>query len=115
VREPARLEAMIKLWWSEAEKHNVLPLDDRFGPRFAGGVLDSPPARGMTPCVGRRRHVALRNKRNLPYLIFSYAAAKSASGIGIEMVSLAIFWNDTFNCLPDFNAVSTSGEICRLA
>ena len=26
---------MIKLWWSEAEKHNVLPLDDRFGPRFA--------------------------------------------------------------------------------
>ena len=33
--EPERLEAMIKLWWSEAEKHNVLPLDDRFGPRFA--------------------------------------------------------------------------------
>jgi arylsulfatase len=26
---------MIKLWWSEAERHNVLPLDDRFGPRFA--------------------------------------------------------------------------------
>src|SRR5258708_16882248 len=26
---------MIKLWWSEAGKHNVLPLDDRFGPRFA--------------------------------------------------------------------------------
>ena len=26
---------MIKLWWSEAEAHNVLPLDDRFGPRFA--------------------------------------------------------------------------------
>ena len=34
-QEPERLEAMIKLWWSEAEKHNVLPLDDRFGPRFA--------------------------------------------------------------------------------
>ena len=26
---------MIKLWWSEAEKHNVLPLDDRFAARFA--------------------------------------------------------------------------------
>src|SRR5690242_14026335 len=26
---------MIELWWSEAGKHNVLPLDDRFGPRFA--------------------------------------------------------------------------------
>ena len=34
-KEPERLAAMIKLWWSEAEKHNVLPLDDRFGPRFA--------------------------------------------------------------------------------
>jgi arylsulfatase len=34
-KEPERLAAMMKLWWSEAEKHNVLPLDDRFGPRFA--------------------------------------------------------------------------------
>ncbi len=34
-QEPQRLAEMIKLWWSEAEKHNVLPLDDRFGPRFA--------------------------------------------------------------------------------
>jgi arylsulfatase len=34
-KEPQRLDEMIKLWWSEAERHNVLPLDDRFGPRFA--------------------------------------------------------------------------------
>jgi arylsulfatase len=34
-QEPERLEAMIKLWWREAEQRNVLPLDDRFGPRFA--------------------------------------------------------------------------------
>ena len=34
-REPERLAELIKIWWSEAEKHNVLPLDDRFGPRFA--------------------------------------------------------------------------------
>jgi hypothetical protein len=33
--EPARLKAMIAEWWSEAEAHNVLPLDDRFAPRFA--------------------------------------------------------------------------------
>jgi arylsulfatase len=33
--EPDRLAEMIKTWWSEAEKHHVLPLDDRFGPRFA--------------------------------------------------------------------------------
>src|SRR6202047_2813256 len=35
-REPERLAELIKIWWREAEKHNVLPLDDRFGPRFSG-------------------------------------------------------------------------------
>ena len=34
-QRPERLAEMIKLWWSEAEKHNVLPLDDRFAARFA--------------------------------------------------------------------------------
>ncbi|MBN9011802.1 MAG: arylsulfatase, partial [Rhizobiales bacterium] len=34
-KEPERLAELIKLWWREAEAHNVLPLDDRFGPRFA--------------------------------------------------------------------------------
>ena len=34
-KEPERLGQMIATWWGEAEKHNVLPLDDRFGPRFA--------------------------------------------------------------------------------
>jgi arylsulfatase A-like enzyme len=34
-QEPARLKAMIETWWRVAEGSNVLPLDDRFGPRFA--------------------------------------------------------------------------------
>ena len=34
-RDPDRLNAMIELWWREAEAHKVLPLDDRFAPRFA--------------------------------------------------------------------------------
>ncbi|QKR99337.1 arylsulfatase [Sphingomonas sp. CL5.1] len=33
--EPERLAELIDLWWREAEAHDVLPLDDRFGPRFA--------------------------------------------------------------------------------
>ncbi|MFT5202802.1 MAG: arylsulfatase A-like enzyme [Candidatus Aldehydirespiratoraceae bacterium] len=33
--EPERLASMIDEWWSEAEAHQVLPLDDRFGQRFA--------------------------------------------------------------------------------
>ncbi|MBN9499765.1 MAG: arylsulfatase [Alphaproteobacteria bacterium] len=34
-RDPERLKRMIDMWWDQAEKHKVLPLDDRFGPRFA--------------------------------------------------------------------------------
>jgi arylsulfatase len=33
--QPERLNALIDMWWREAEAHQVLPLDDRFGPRFA--------------------------------------------------------------------------------
>ncbi len=33
--EPERLASMIDAWWKQAEAHQVLPLDDRFGPRFA--------------------------------------------------------------------------------
>jgi arylsulfatase len=33
--EPDRLKALIAEWWVEAERCQVLPLDDRFGPRFA--------------------------------------------------------------------------------
>ena len=32
---PEQLTAMIERWWQEAEAHQVLPLDDRFGERFA--------------------------------------------------------------------------------
>ena len=33
--EPERLAKMIELWWEQADKYKVLPLDDRFAPRFA--------------------------------------------------------------------------------
>ena len=32
---PEKLEALKALWWRQAEANQVLPLDDRFGPRFA--------------------------------------------------------------------------------
>jgi arylsulfatase len=40
-REPERLQAMIAEWWRQAEAHKVLPLDDRFGPRFAENAARS--------------------------------------------------------------------------
>ncbi len=33
-QEQRRLASLQRLWWREAEKHKVLPLDDRFGQRF---------------------------------------------------------------------------------
>jgi arylsulfatase len=34
-QHPDKLAELIDLWWQQAEAHQVLPLDDRFGPRFA--------------------------------------------------------------------------------
>ena len=34
-QHPDKLDERIDLWWQQAEAHQVLPLDDRFGPRFA--------------------------------------------------------------------------------
>lgn len=49
--QPAKLDEMIDLWWQEAEKHGVLPLDDRgvqlFGARF----------RARSPHPENRRYV----------------------------------------------------------
>lgn len=49
--DPAKLDEMIDLWWQEAEKHGVLPLDDRgvelFGARF----------RARSPHPENRRYV----------------------------------------------------------
>ncbi|MGD9942971.1 MAG: arylsulfatase [Burkholderiaceae bacterium] len=34
--EPDRLRQLVRLWWDEAERHEVLPLDDRKGARETG-------------------------------------------------------------------------------
>ena len=34
-QDPERLKTLVDAWWAAAEAHKVLPLDDRFGPRFA--------------------------------------------------------------------------------
>lgn len=45
--EPDRLRTMVERWWAEAERHQVLPLDNR---PFSELVFDRP-----TPADGRRR------------------------------------------------------------
>lgn len=43
--EPERLKALIDVWWAAAERCKVLPLDDRFAPRFAENAARSSGAR----------------------------------------------------------------------
>lgn len=38
--QPARLDELVALWWSEAERHGVLPLDDRLIELFASHPSD---------------------------------------------------------------------------
>jgi len=46
---PDRLETMKDQWWSDAAEHQVLPLDDRFGPRFAeNAARHQPPGHRFT-------------------------------------------------------------------
>lgn len=56
--EAGRLESLKRIWWREAEKHKVLPLDDRFGQRFADNA-----ARILG---GRRRFVFHRGVGHVP-------------------------------------------------
>ncbi len=90
-QEPARLQKLIDLWWQEAAQNQVLPLDDRFGPRFTENA-----ARYGGP---RKRFVFHRGMGHLPTDVApdvrsrSYcieadvrleADANSASGAGAE-------------------------------
>ncbi len=43
--EPERLAQLVDLWWSEAERHGVLPLDDRLIELFASHPSDHSPHR----------------------------------------------------------------------
>jgi len=71
--EPERLRQLVDLWWAEAGKHNVLPLDDRILERF----LVSPP----NPVTSRQRFVyypgayipgeAMPNIKNVSYSMTS--------------------------------------------
>jgi hypothetical protein len=55
---PEQLRALIEVWWAEAERCQVLPLDDRFAPRFAENAARAQGA--------RKRFVFHRGMGHLP-------------------------------------------------
>ena len=83
-REPERLKAMIAEWWRQAEAHKVLPLDDRFGPRFAENAARSHHRRQFVfhAGVGHIPTEVAPDVRGRSYLIEAHVAIKAGdSGV----------------------------------
>ena len=74
--QPERLAALVDLWWSEAERHGVLPLDDRGVELFAAPLLKNSP---HTP---ERRYVYRPPMSRIPT-----QAAASAGGSSFDLVA----------------------------
>lgn len=84
--EPERLAALVKLWWEQAEAHQVLPLDDRFGPRFAENAARFHGARTRFTFHAGMGHVptdVAPDVRSRDYLIEAHVEidAEGASGV----------------------------------
>jgi arylsulfatase len=85
-KEPERLAELIKLWWSEAEKHNVLPLDDRFGVRFAENAARFQGARNNFVFHAGMGHVptdVAPDVRSRSYTIEAHVEIDSAGADGV--------------------------------
>jgi arylsulfatase A-like enzyme len=83
-REPERLKAMVAEWWRQAEAHKVLPLDDRFGPRFAENAARSHHRRQFIfhAGVGHIPTEVAPDVRGRSYLIEAHVAIKAGdSGV----------------------------------
>jgi arylsulfatase len=98
---PGRLAEMVELWWAEAERHRVLPLDNR---PFSELVFDRPtvPPRGLyTYWPGRApvpESVAV-NVRGRPHLVEAHvtvsgdAGAPPVEGVLIQQGSVLGGWS----------------------
>lgn len=85
-REPERLARMIDRWWQEAERHDVLPLDNR---PFSDFVLDRPksiPERGRYVYYPGRTAIpepAAVNVRNRSHRITAYVQVAASPPEGV--------------------------------
>ena len=89
VKQPERLAEMIKLWWSEAEKHNVLPLDDRFAARFAENAARFQGARNNFVFHAGMGHVPTDVAPDVRSRSYTIEAHVEIDGAGAEGVLIA--------------------------
>ena len=84
--EPERLAALVADWWKAAEAHKVLPLDDRFGPRFAENALRYHGARKrfvFHPGMGHLPADVAPDVRSRSYVIEAEAVIPPAGAEGV--------------------------------
>ncbi|MDP3078475.1 arylsulfatase [Bradyrhizobium sp.] len=85
-KQPEQLAEMIRLWWSEAEKHNVLPLDDRFAARFAENAARFQGARNHFVFHAGMGHVptdVAPDVRSRSYTIEAHVEIEAAGAEGV--------------------------------
>jgi arylsulfatase A-like enzyme len=88
-REPARLAELVKLWWREAEVHNVLPLDDRFAARFAENAARFQGARNHFVFHAGMGHVPTDVAPDVRSRSYTIEANVEIGGAGAEGVLIA--------------------------
>jgi arylsulfatase len=124
--EPERLRSLIDLWWEEAEREGVLPLDDRgvelFGARFEDRTIHpssrryvyrppmSPlPAQASAPIGGRSWDLSARVHRGSQDNGVIYASGTENSGISIFVHDGRLMFD--YNCFGEHHVATSSKPV----
>jgi arylsulfatase len=125
-REPVKLEELVSLWWDEAERHGVLPLDERtielFGARFRPNSPHPPDRRyvyrpPMAPLAaqaaaaigGRAFDLSARITRSASDEGVLYATGTQNSGISVFVQNGRLVVD--YNAFDDHTIVESSVEV----
>jgi arylsulfatase len=102
--EPERLQDLIDRWWAEAERYQVLPLDNR---PFSDLVLERPPAVPPRSRYAYRPHRApvpesvAANVKNRAHTITAHVELAEAPAEGVLAVQGSVLGGWSFHLLGD--------------
>ena len=123
---PDKLAALVDLWWSEAERHGVLPLDDRgvelFGARFRERSTHPPSRRyrympPMAPLPAQSAAaIGGRSWRATASILCSEGDSGVLYAVGNGNSGLSLFIQDDhlvfdYNCFGDHRVVESSSPV----
>lgn len=125
-QEPERLQALIELWWEEADREGVLPLDDRgvelFGARFDEHTVHPPsrryvyrppmsplPAQASAAIAGRSWDLTAWISRESGQDGVIYATGTENSGLSIFLLDDRLILD--YNCFGEHQILTSSETI----